>query len=348
VDRRRPFRKRLVIALLFLVVGVVAGFLCWFLTLPPDPLYKGHRLSWWVEHSQDPMAHLFNANSIREIGAPAIRWLTYKAEHGRIPRRSIPTSATGQFLRKCSDLFRRAFHIIDDEYDERKEALFYLGRLGPDAAPAIPALERILISETPINSGLPAMDGIVFSNDYSTLAADILITIGPQARATTLKLFTEGSATVRRRLISSLDPTLRSDLLFEYLALSCRDPDLENRKQAFLVIKRLSEHAPDTVETLFPIALPLLAEETTPPREGLVDWLGSLGERATPAIPHLLPLFDDPSPAVRSSTVYALTTIDPTGKFIIPHARTLLESSDPQRREIGRRILYRVGVEPPE
>jgi hypothetical protein len=77
----RLTRKRLL--LLLIPLGFLGAIVWHFASNPPDPVYQGHRLSWWVEHEWNERGYRFNADDIRMIGAPAVRWLTYKAEHAR-------------------------------------------------------------------------------------------------------------------------------------------------------------------------------------------------------------------------------------------------------------------------
>src|SRR5436190_1926696 len=102
--------------------------------------------------------------------------------------------ATGfrQFLRKRFLLLLIPLGLLDflrlndGMYDERRQALYHLNQMGPEAAPAVPALVRILFQNT---------------DRYGVAAADALIQSGPAGRDTVLEAFAKGPATVRVCLI---------------------------------------------------------------------------------------------------------------------------------------------------
>ncbi len=335
------------IALVLIFLGTAAVFLRWFYVTPADPVYRGHRLSWWLRHEGEENVPSLETEDLRSIGTPAVQWLTYQAEHGTFTRkRRIPTTKLGLWLDEKEYDLRFRFDLWEVHFNARHQALYCLVKLGPDAAPAIPALARILQSKRVEDSETTVETEDVFyeSADDSTcsLAAAALIATGPAARSTILRIFAEGSSQVRGHIafaMSRVEPP--SATTIEYLKLALRSADFQDRLAASSVLRILSDDA--GTESLIPIVIEILPTSEGLLRVQLIDWLTTLGERAAPAIPQLLEWADDTNPDVRNSISHALIAIDHTRKTTAPRMREWLQSPDPFRQELARQVLVGMG-----
>jgi hypothetical protein len=332
LPRRSP-RKLL---LLLLIPAGLLGAFAWRITdIPPDPVHRGQRLSWWLKNSKPAGATKLSARDLRAIGPSGVRWLAYAAEHGHRPNlRRPPRGKLESHVRKLREWSDRLFHVQRDDYDERREALYGLNQLGSDAAPAIPALVRILQNST---------------KDYGSAAADALIHSGPAARDDVLRLFAEGPRIIRVCLIMNLPHYGAAPAEnLEYLMAGSRDPDPELRLTAFYSLKNFcirNRFSSDT-DRVAPFAIEFLSTSQVPAYER-IEFLAGFGERAAPAIPQLINLLDDPEPTTRSAASFALMMADPKGLTIAPRMHEFLLSSNPVRQQAARRILRNLGELPP-
>jgi hypothetical protein len=124
--------------------------------------------------------------------------------------------------------------------------------MGPEAAPAVPALARILLEET---------DG------YGVAAADALIQSGPVGRPLVLQSLANGPEAVRVSLIMNLPHygTTR-EANVEYLVAACRDPDPKVRFRALQGLKDFGARSGFSadMESAIPFAVEPLSARCNP------------------------------------------------------------------------------------
>jgi len=177
----------------------------------------------------------------------------------------------------------------------RDTVLFILGRIGPNARPAVPALLKLLQD---CNSGLR-------QSAVATLGL-----IGPDARAAVpalARLFQESDEVTRLSIVSSL--------------LTIGDPD----REAAATLSKLAHELRGKTHVSAAIAVWLVDGQSQPAldmlgaREDIVDWenfcraadiLGAIGPQAKAAIPILVEAFNDKREMIRECATKALQRID--------------------------------------
>jgi HEAT repeat protein len=191
-------------------------------------------------------------------------------------------------------------HAIEalQDPERRVRALQVLGRIGPEAAPAVPALTELLKSEdantrtealyvlASIGPGAKAAVGPISENlavsdpKVQQVAAYALGKIGADARE---------SAAALRKLVASEDELVRLTAIWALLQIGPRTDDLV--KAALPVLTDALKHKRDFVRIEAAMAL------------------GDLGKSATDALPALQTALRDPSAGVRSAAAAAIEKI---------------------------------------
>jgi HEAT repeat protein len=126
--------KSRVVLLCVCVLGIVALVL--LLNRPREPGYHGHPISYWIEpwqhHGRESAENIAAAYSAMD--EQAVRWLA-----GQLNWRPSGVRAT------VNRLVARVISakLFDDPPDRRETAAMGLGRLGPRARSAVPALEAV-------------------------------------------------------------------------------------------------------------------------------------------------------------------------------------------------------------
>jgi hypothetical protein len=351
---RTTRRKRLALALLAVFVLGIAATIWSAIHSVPDPIYNGHRLSWWVRHrgpatgptgiinissagTMDDTPEL-TANDLRAMGPPAMQWLSHAIVHGRVPpgNRPPPSRVEG-WLWAAGNKWQRWFNIPEDTYDE-KFAVFNLIRdIGPAAAPTIPALVRAL-DEDP-------------DTGHGEFAAYALARIGPASRPAILEVLGRKDSVARGNLIDGLMGYVNSDSSVEldgasaqaisYLVLLCQDPDSDIQIRAIYGLaacyRRFGPH--EGVEPAAAAGLKILAEPGRKLPLSLLDALADFRQHAAPAIPHYLPLLEDPDSEMMLFAAACLARMDPSQKQAVPRLQTLLASPNPEHQFRARELL---------
>ena len=205
---------RLPLVVLALVIVALGG--AWWWTRPPlEPVIDGKNLSAWIDprygvstrNLRVTAPQSITAGQLHACGPAAVTWLAYWVEHGR-NEHSNPLDPFGrrragaQLFSKAPDWLRR---LIPDKWGglrgsppklQGASAADALRLLGPEAAPAIPALERALKNEdhAPV---------------YAVAAA--LQAIGPASWPVVERALARETKTARVALLSTLFNRINSD-----------------------------------------------------------------------------------------------------------------------------------------
>ena len=325
-------RVRLVLALLSAVVVGLAVFVWWRRDIPPEPSFKGHPLSWWLTSERFMIGgNGITSDDIRGLGPDAVHWLAYTAEHGRLGRR-----ASNTWLRRHWNSFAEwiRFHAgsapSSSELQEGSYAIILLHDLGPDAAPAIPTLVRIIekadardFVENPRAIEAP---GILTAIDSAALPEyrRLVSTRSPEVRDVLVFFFTSRSkpepasdtdcALTLDILMAgrqSTDEKIRHDAL-EGIALLCRDHGFR-----------------PAMKPAIAATIDFVSQHQSPAELNIALLLGSYGKEASAASPLLVKHLDAPDPGLVSGAAVALTMIDHADQRPIQRLRQLLSSASP-------------------
>lgn len=126
-------KARVVAAFLFVLAAAASA---WLLRRPGEPVYHGHPVSYWIEpwqhHGMEPAENI--AAAFSEMDERAVRWLA-----AQLNWRPSGLKATLNHL--VAQVVSAKF--FNDLPDRREVAAMGLGRLGPRAISAVPALEAV-------------------------------------------------------------------------------------------------------------------------------------------------------------------------------------------------------------
>lgn len=122
-----------------LILGALlaAALTAWFFRPPAEPVYHGHPLSYWIEpwqhHGTEPQTNI--AAAFEQMDERAVRWLASQLDW-----------RPSKLKAALNDMVARVISakFFNDAPDRREAAGMGLGRLGPRAALAVPALEAVL------------------------------------------------------------------------------------------------------------------------------------------------------------------------------------------------------------
>ena len=220
----------------------------------------------------------------------------------------------------------------------RKTVAEALGKIGPRAQEAIPALiavlkktkvEELNLSRRPEDSG----------------ALVALRSIGKPAIPPLLPLLDDPAAVVRWQAINVLGgmgPDAKEAL--EPLQ-ACLEKEFQRNPALLLIIADAAmaqvRIGGDTARALEKIA-PLLKYNDPKIRQATVSVLGMMGRKAESAVPEMIALLDDPEKDVRLETAQSLRLMGPAAKAAIPALTKKLSDPDARVRKATVENLTRV------
>lgn len=291
---------------LLLVSLVAALFLtgAWWISSPREPFYEGHDLSWWLFPMENAADHrALTREDFQAMGPTAVKWLIWTAEHGPTDEgRTGPPGRMHECLRK---IFHRRMHV----WDERVESLRMLAKLGPDAASAVPMLQRTLLGS----------DGY-----YASAAAGVLLAVEPAPRTVIEDGWREGSRIAREALVGAVgahfealnDPQAEEYAwCVQFLTRACADPDPGVRLSAVSGFFEPDESSVRTraKEGVTPILAGFLLNAEPDVCVVALNAFPFSSPEAIGAIPRLVQFLNGPNLDVRSrvATILANMTSDP-------------------------------------
>ena len=321
---------------------------------PPDPIYRGHRFSWWMHQDPHLAANHLTLDEIREIGPDAVRWLAYTADH----QRGSGGPAKGGLRRRFDEFAAQArgwLHVQDDNADIDIDALGMLRGLGRDAEPAIPTLVRMI----------ERMEDSRFTSEYrGRETAGALASIGmaafPEMRRILAMRSPEGRVVIIK-VFDNLDVNKMRDAeraqILEIFIGACKDPDEHVRVAAFCGVARICVHRGYDVamQPAVDAAVDLLAgsgrSQSRLESERIFEVLSfvvAFREHAASALPYILELLEHSEPRIAARAAMTLWEIDPTDKRAVARMRSLLEGGDVEARIMAMTFLEHLGELPPE
>lgn len=258
---------------------------------PNEPVCRGHPISYWIE----PWQHLGTepeeniAAAFSEMDERAVRWLTAQLDW----RPSRLKAAVNDLVAKVISA-----RFFNDRPDRREIAAMGLGRLGPRAASAVPALEAVLR-----NTPAPRAD----SACAAALAA--LIRIEHEPLAAYLEKLRDPTAPdwqmvawAMWHLGTNAAPAVPS--LVKALEKPADEGTVRTTVSALAAIHSCPE-----------LTVPALAGQLEHAdyhvRGCVIQGLSVFGAAAKPAWPALTPRLQDPELIVRVLATNALKQIDP-------------------------------------
>jgi hypothetical protein len=213
-----PRRRKIIIEFLALVVcGVLAAV---FWPEKPEPVYKGKKLSEWVDQAgaQDSLSGVSEA--VDAIGANGIpfylEWMGY--EPGFVKR------AEYKLARNTRSWFHVKWEVRDTKFIRAEGACLALRALGDTAEPAIP---QLLAWAT--NTSTAVSPPYVYQSDFGISG---LINIGRPAIPAFLSLMTNADAGVRTSAAFRSRELYGSRAILAQLRLCLQDPDRRVRAAA--------------------------------------------------------------------------------------------------------------------
>ncbi|MDQ3565879.1 MAG: hypothetical protein M3436_17845 [Pseudomonadota bacterium] len=298
------FRQKSIAFLLLIVFAA-----SYTLRAPREPIYEGKPLSWWfTDGSQDPEAQRLDREALKSLGPDAVAWLAYQASRARCwnPEELAHASPLKRGAVSIERTFMGPGPTKADQI--HSEAIIALGELGPDGAPAIPALIKA------VRNG---------DNDDRLLAAESLAQIGAASWPAVADAIRRGERRQRLVLLRKLehwfaDPQVATSStqylhLIELLLSTLHDPDDDVRAWSAQQLSACAEawqrspHFRGGVQSLAQALARMQKQE----RIVAIDLLATFERAASGAIPTLTALACDPDEITRAHALGALAVIDP-------------------------------------
>jgi hypothetical protein len=329
--------------LLALTAGLIGGA-WWWQRPPPEPIRQGHRLSAWLARHTDDRKDYQTVETLHAFGPGVVPWLAYTVEYGRHPYMGHGP----HFMDKAPAWLRRLVSVkwgglhISLTRDDRDNALRAVLALGPEAAPAIPALAR-------------ALDRVCQDEEFMVpaLAADALHATGTASWPAVEQILQHGNPHTKRVLLEEIhrrtDYALEAEWLKVLVTLmhACGDPDAEVRHGAVVGLRgcrSIWPHLP-VLDTGLSEVLQLLSSPDLNVRCEAVQMLCVFNEKAAPAIPRLMALLDYPASWVRSGAAWTLGDVDKVEKCSATRLRTMFfRDPDATCRASAQRALTNLGL----
>ncbi len=317
--------------LLLAIIAMIITGAWWWQRPPSEPVYHGERFTAWANNSPAFTSYTeLTVEQLHVFGPALIPWLTYACEYGLDLDDADQTGAfhnAPEWLRRWAPRRWGGLRQSPDTDIFSHQARWALIQLGPEAAPAIPALGRCLKRY----SQRPARD------DKLEVIVIALHRAGPTSWPVVQDALEHGSPQVRCRLLSCMHERLRATegpmletegtRVARTLIKACRDPDPAIRASAgpglgFCVYAQ-PEFPPFTAA--LPEVFRLLADPNADVRARIADILTWCGDKAAPAIPRVIEMLDDPDEEVRYEAAETLGQVSHDSAPFIARLRTMAE-----------------------
>ncbi len=278
-----------------LILGglLAAALAAWFLRTPAEPVYHGHPISYWIEpwqhHGAEPQTNI--AAAFSQMDERAVRWLAAQLDW-----------RPSELKRSLNDMVARLISakFFSDAPDRREVAGMALGRLGPRAVRAVPALERLVRDAAEPRAG----------NAKAAAMAALILIRGDSPDAYLDKLRNPASpdwvtyATVFWHLGTNGAPAV------PHLVKTLADSPPEHVLPTAACTLGMIRSRP---ELSVPALSRMLEHTNHQVRWHAVLGLGQFGPQAKPGWPALVRRLADSDRIVRFATTNALKQIDPDG-----------------------------------
>lgn len=333
------------------------AFLAWLAFHSSEPSYHGKSLSAWLEQARpnnefdNPFQDIYldtpSARAVRAIGKDALPTLLRLA-HTRdtLPRQALfdlfqRYHWLGFRTQRFEDIHLKAAYgflvlgpeaksalpelisMLDDPASEVQiVAAFAIGKIGPDGAPAIPALQRL------ITNSLSANPTRKFSTDERSVPAYALGAMGPAARRALpqLELLRKDSdlfvrATAEAACIKISGTGL--DAIFEPL----KEPPPTNWAFAAEAIQFLGTNAAPAI----PLLIPALQNTNASVRNTALLALSAIHMSPETTIPAILPFVaaTNTNSITRARALTIIRNFGPSARGLVPMTALLQALQDP-------------------
>lgn len=256
-----------------------------------EPVCRGKRLSEWLEQwvsSGDENESRTAEAAIRQIGTNGIplllNWIQYEPRTGKGSMQSLVDKLPARLRSN-----RLIYHFMENRTERRAvEAELGLGILGPQAAPAIPELTRLMNNCAKTNCALSAMRSL---GCIGSAALPALLTAAQDPRFP-FRLAAVATLGMNFRGTNGL-PAL------PVLARCAGDPDPRVVRASILALGALKLQP----ETTIPALTNRLHDARPDIRSAAIYALGAFKEQAISLLPVLSETFKDPEPTVRLEAV---------------------------------------------
>lgn len=211
------------------------------------------------------------------------------------------------------------------EPEVRWQSAGILGKLGPAARPAAPALAALLTDA---------------DLHVRTIAAQSLGEIHPDDDAIVASLASRlktGDRELVIRPLSGFGAAAR-DAIPDLIEILTSDSSSHMRWEAARTLGKIGPAAKSAVSALIQATMdhdPLL-------REHAAEALGDIGPDAAEAVPALVVALEDPETKVRRDAVRSLGQIGPAAKSALPEVEKLLEDREPMVRDAAKTAIRRI------
>lgn len=327
------------------IAAAILGGAWWWQRPPPEPVLSDFRLSDGIRNSAT-----LDADGIRAYGPAGITWLTYAVEHGRHPfikRGSLPFDRAPGWLRSwIPEKWGGLREPPSSLEDERISASNALAKLGPDAAPAIPALARSIQNE---------------DEQFAGSTASTLNAIGPASWPMVQGLLNNGSPQVREYLLATIwvrvDPHAQNVSDAELARVSnalvngLGDPAPIVRAATAISIAHCRRDWMDDTrwDSAIPPLIHLLHDSDNSVRYWALSTLFNFGTKVASAVPRLIELLEDKDAKIRYMAANVLSAADRAGKFSVARLRQM-SRDDPDKdcRTVATLALGEISLGPDE
>ena len=319
-SRRRPLLW-LTTALVVLGLG---GFFLW----EREPVCRGKRLSQWLESlvSSSELDDTKSAEAaIRQIGVRGLpcllRWIRYEPHTGKGVFRSLVAKLPPRLRSN-----RVLYLFMEDKAGRRAaEGEIGLAILGPQAAPAVPQLTRLMRRYTSTNSSLAALRSLGCVGSAG---------LPPLIEAAQDRQFPNRSAAV-----ATIGMNFRGTNGLPALPVLIRctgDRDARLARAAILALGTINAEP----ETVIPVLTNRLHESKPELRGAAVYALGSFKSQAAQLVSALREVLErDPDPGVRSEAVAVAGKFKDQAAEMVPLLNAATKDSDQNVREAANDAL---------
>jgi hypothetical protein len=316
-------RKRIHIVLVLLLVVVVGGF-AWVVRAPREPQYRGIRLSDWLNNPPAAARDGTMEQAVRKIGTNGIPFYLDWIGTKESPLRDKAID----LLRKQSPITFRCYKTAERRQLGRYGIVF----LGPAAAPAVPALMRMLADTN--------------NPDAQASASFALGVIGPAAEAAVPALIqrfndaTGQSAEQTAFLLGKIHarPDLTLPAMVHYLKVSTNEPG-----HLYYALNALAEFGPEAKATI-PAIVPCLRSPAPGVRVAAKDALRKIdptAELTFPVMAQNLKVLTN-QPTQLAQTLISLEEFGPEAKAAVPAIMQCLRSPFLEVRVFATNALLKI------
>jgi len=246
--------------------------------------------------------------------------------------------------------------LSNENWSDRREAAYQLGRIGAKAKDAVPALIATLgdsdsgVRETAAlalgeigpeaKAAVPALIQALGDEDEGVRegAAIVLGDIGPEEGVVPvlLQALGDGDSSVREAAVGALGKiALEAQEVLPALLKALQDESLMVRARAAEVLGRVETRSEEVV----PALARALEDSSEWVREAAAASLGRIGPAAKAAVPALIQALQDWAPQVRHAAAEALGRIGPEAKAAVPALVQALQDETAGVRRAAARAL---------